>query len=222
MNVPKKFKRRPGRLLNVLCTFNLRPVSAGQSLYLQKAQSWIFERTLNTPLLGSIIFGIFYVGKKWDNFQKTLLFFWHYFPGFMDIISLDHFVCPFESLKIWIHESTNLEPKIWISYTLFFKLSIFIFWPLSQNFFLIFLLRKYFFLIFTYNSQMPILNEVYHELLIVLLIAFLTVCHGPANITYKRLYTVYKSRLHTAYFSKFLSRLSWVSSVICTNFHQFV
>ena len=29
MNVHKTFKRRPGRLLNVLCTFNLRPVSTG-------------------------------------------------------------------------------------------------------------------------------------------------------------------------------------------------
>ena len=29
MNVHKTFRRRPGRLLNVLCTFNLRPVSIG-------------------------------------------------------------------------------------------------------------------------------------------------------------------------------------------------
>ena len=188
MNVAKKFRRRPGRLLNVLCTFNLRPVSAGQSLYLQKAQSWIFERTLNTPLLGCIIFGIFYVGKKWDNFQKTLLFFWHYFPGFMDIISLDHFV----------RESMNLEPKIWRSYTLFFKLSIFIFWPLSQNFFLIFLLRKYFFLIFTYNCEMPILNEVYLELLIVLIIAFLT-WSCPHNLQ-KALYSVQVKTLYSILF----------------------
>ena len=31
-NAPKKFRRRPGRLLNVLCTFNLRPVSTGYLL----------------------------------------------------------------------------------------------------------------------------------------------------------------------------------------------
>ena len=30
LNVHKTFRRRPGRLLNVLCTFNLRPVSTGQ------------------------------------------------------------------------------------------------------------------------------------------------------------------------------------------------
>ena len=29
LNVHKTFRRRPGRLLNDLCTFNLRPVSAG-------------------------------------------------------------------------------------------------------------------------------------------------------------------------------------------------
>ena len=27
LNVPKTFRRRPGRLLNFLCTFNVRPVS---------------------------------------------------------------------------------------------------------------------------------------------------------------------------------------------------
>ena len=30
LNVQKSFRRRPGRLLNVLSTFNLRPVSAGK------------------------------------------------------------------------------------------------------------------------------------------------------------------------------------------------
>ena len=29
LNVHKTFRRRPGRLLNVLCTFNLRPVFTG-------------------------------------------------------------------------------------------------------------------------------------------------------------------------------------------------
>ena len=29
LNVQKMFRRRPRRLLNVLCTFNLRPVSMG-------------------------------------------------------------------------------------------------------------------------------------------------------------------------------------------------
>ena len=29
LNVHKTFRRRPGHLLNALCTFNLRPVSTG-------------------------------------------------------------------------------------------------------------------------------------------------------------------------------------------------
>ena len=29
LNVPKTFRRRPGRLRNVLCTFNLRSLSTG-------------------------------------------------------------------------------------------------------------------------------------------------------------------------------------------------
>ena len=29
LNVRKTFRRRPGRLLNILCTSSLRPVSAG-------------------------------------------------------------------------------------------------------------------------------------------------------------------------------------------------
>ena len=40
LNVYKTFRRRPGRLLNILCTFNLRPVSIGKlsnSLFLPEA-----------------------------------------------------------------------------------------------------------------------------------------------------------------------------------------
>ena len=33
LNVHKTFRRRPGRLLNVLCTFNLRPVSTGADTF---------------------------------------------------------------------------------------------------------------------------------------------------------------------------------------------
>ena len=33
LNVHKTFRRRPGRLLIVLCTFNLRPVSTGIKLF---------------------------------------------------------------------------------------------------------------------------------------------------------------------------------------------
>ena len=32
INVHKKFRRRAGRLLNVLCAFNLHPVSTGEKV----------------------------------------------------------------------------------------------------------------------------------------------------------------------------------------------
>ena len=35
LNVHKTFRKRPERLLNVLCTFNLRPVSTGKLSYEQ-------------------------------------------------------------------------------------------------------------------------------------------------------------------------------------------
>ena len=41
LNVHKTFGRRPGRLLNVLCKFNLRPVSTGYGIR-GLANSWFF------------------------------------------------------------------------------------------------------------------------------------------------------------------------------------
>ena len=48
-NVHKTFRRRPGRLLNVLCTFNLRPVSTGKS---QAKEICTF--TISTQKYGSV------------------------------------------------------------------------------------------------------------------------------------------------------------------------
>ena len=36
LSLHKTFRRRPGRLLNVLCTFNLRPVSTGKEIRQKK------------------------------------------------------------------------------------------------------------------------------------------------------------------------------------------
>ena len=46
LNVHKTFRRRPGRLLNVLCTFNLRPISTGFTLLhdVKKLNNGDFER----------------------------------------------------------------------------------------------------------------------------------------------------------------------------------
>ena len=41
LNVHRTFRRRPGRLLNVLCTFNLRPVST--RLFCQGRSNASFE-----------------------------------------------------------------------------------------------------------------------------------------------------------------------------------
>ena len=38
LNVHKTFRRRPGRLLNVLCTFNLCPVSTENAIILTAIQ----------------------------------------------------------------------------------------------------------------------------------------------------------------------------------------
>ena len=41
LNVHKTFRRRPGRLLNVLCTFNLLPVSTGVCLYCKLSEAYL-------------------------------------------------------------------------------------------------------------------------------------------------------------------------------------
>ena len=47
-NVHKTFRRRPGRLLNVLCTFNLRPVSMGRVIF--SLETTLFDdEGLTTP-----------------------------------------------------------------------------------------------------------------------------------------------------------------------------
>ena len=43
LNVHKTFRRRPGRLLNVLCTFNLRLVSTGYISVLSGQQSYVVD-----------------------------------------------------------------------------------------------------------------------------------------------------------------------------------
>ena len=58
LDVHKTFRRRPGRLLNVLFTSNLRPVSTGyllQTIHLQRAES--------SPLVS--------IRKTWISSQKT-------------------------------------------------------------------------------------------------------------------------------------------------------
>ena len=46
LNVHKMFRRRPGRLLNVFCAFNLRPVFTG--LVLQGTRYYVMERCISS------------------------------------------------------------------------------------------------------------------------------------------------------------------------------
>ena len=64
LNVHKTFRRRPGRLLNVLCTFNLRLVSTGSG----HAHVFTFiTRSLN------LLFGIpqSFFGSNWISLWNS-------------------------------------------------------------------------------------------------------------------------------------------------------
>ena len=66
LNVHKTFRRRPGRILNVLCTFNLRPVSTGWDYLIKKYKKLViqafsksFDKFDNLPIVlfvGLILF----------------------------------------------------------------------------------------------------------------------------------------------------------------------
>ena len=59
LNVYKTFRRRPGRLLNVLCTFKLSPVSTGVALFsdqnFQKSTSGHSDECLWKDYLGAVL-----------------------------------------------------------------------------------------------------------------------------------------------------------------------
>ena len=51
LNVYKTFRRCPGRLLNVLCTFNLRSVSKGLVEPIRSVAEWYFDQILFNGLI---------------------------------------------------------------------------------------------------------------------------------------------------------------------------
>ena len=67
LKVHKMFRRRPGRLLNVLCTFNLRPVSTGNAAQHTKLENSLSaKRTKRSLQLASVYHLIlFYVSFEW-------------------------------------------------------------------------------------------------------------------------------------------------------------
>ena len=54
LNVHKTFRRSPGRLLNVFCTFNLSPVSTGAAAFWYYYQSKIFREIISLKLCNLI------------------------------------------------------------------------------------------------------------------------------------------------------------------------
>ena len=69
MNVHKTFRRRPGRLLNVLCTFNLRPVSTGK--YNLNFVKFGIQSRVNKLIL-NILFGIDDLVPKFGHITDVL------------------------------------------------------------------------------------------------------------------------------------------------------
>ena len=61
LNVHSAFRRRPGCLLNVLCTFNLRPVLRGK--YFEIRQQCIYQKKLKQKFF-----------EIWQNSQETCNF----------------------------------------------------------------------------------------------------------------------------------------------------
>ena len=70
LNVHKTFRRRPRRLLNALCTFNLRPVSMGKGLF-----KVIFKNTsansLSVPNFKQLFSKVF-KGNKCKYYSKAI------------------------------------------------------------------------------------------------------------------------------------------------------
>ena len=56
LNVHKTFRRRPGCLLNVLCTFNLRPVSMGEFTQKNSSSPEKVDVTLKVAPLEKLLF----------------------------------------------------------------------------------------------------------------------------------------------------------------------
>ena len=89
LNVDKTFRRRPGRLLNMLSTFNLRPVSTGSgdhcfhilvlnSSYLEQGSGFVacykvFAGKNNKDKLNFFFFELTLCKNKWRRLQKEYM-----------------------------------------------------------------------------------------------------------------------------------------------------
>ena len=102
LNVHKTFRRRPERLLNVLCTFNLRPVSTGwRCVFGKLLLSWdlIFRKDC-------LLFGNWYpFFRTWNRYVPDLMM-----PTFS--IYLDINCLHLECLYLYVFNLTNIPRRL--------------------------------------------------------------------------------------------------------------
>ena len=118
LNVHKTFRRRPGLLLNVFCTFNLRPVSSRFSVHqaLRSHRSCLLSS--HQPLKSLTVFKIF------DTFISCfpLGLFFSVRPSDLETCTIPYVYCSlFFALQNNLgntkkHESTVLRLSLWVSY----------------------------------------------------------------------------------------------------------
>ena len=97
LNVHKTFRRRPGCLLNVLCTFNLRPVSTGMNCF----SSYFFINNLWSGLKYSLTLKATILKTKRHSFTKniTRILTWSLFWQSKGNIQCYHFIETY--LDVW-------------------------------------------------------------------------------------------------------------------------
>ena len=125
LNVHKTFRRRPGRLLNVLCTFNLRPVSTGQLI--GRANQWIgfyLRKNYVKKEFREWLNSCFKSIEKTQYFSKTISKLNHYniwkiqnlaetaYPYYIYYSSL------FVLLSLKLHNFYLLYPSVCVIYTI--------------------------------------------------------------------------------------------------------
>ena len=116
LNVHNTFIRRPGRLLNVLCTFQLRPVSTGTPLLMLTC-------TRNNQGEPRFLWDGLHCAYWWNNWTKSFL----RFMGFSDIVKC--------SFNFWVKQQKQKPPE--------FSATQFIYVPISCEIFGISLYKKW-------------------------------------------------------------------------------
>ena len=105
LNVQKTFRKRPGRLLNVLCTFNLRPVSTGQihlnrtRFQLNQPQKMITQKLCSSK-------NVIYFGSRYLSVDSTKTL-----RSYMKVLTILNLVCVSTRQQFWQTRSV-INPHI--------------------------------------------------------------------------------------------------------------